>query len=56
MKNKNIKTFEEHSFQEQPINEFHGGPLRDLMNPRIDELIEYLQKYKGELNQKKCIC
>jgi len=38
--------------EEEPMNEeFFGGPLKDLMNPRIDEMVEYLNKYKSDINQ-----
>ncbi len=35
----------------EEINEYFGGPLKDLMNPRIDQLISYLNDYKNKINQ-----
>ena len=40
---------------ESTINEFFGGSLNDLMNPRVDELIEYLEKYKEKINRSNSI-
>jgi len=42
---KTIKTFKEHK-----LNEFFGGPIEDLMNPRVDKIIEFLMAYKEKIN------
>ena len=37
-------------FNESINEEFFGGPIEDLMNPKIDKLIEVLTDLKGKLN------
>jgi hypothetical protein len=32
------------------VNEEFGEPLKDVMLPRVDQLIEYLQDYKEKLS------
>jgi hypothetical protein len=44
---KHIKKFNDDKINE----EFFGGPLKDLMNPRVDELIEFLEDYKTKINE-----
>lgn len=38
---------------EGSVNEFFGGPVKDLMIPRVDKLIEFLNKYREDLENDK---
>jgi hypothetical protein len=43
---KHIKKFTEVN----TINEYYGGTLKDLISPRVDELMEFLQSYKENID------
>ena len=43
---KHIKKFTEVN----TINEYYGGTLKDLMGPRAEELMEFLQSYKENID------
>ena len=52
----NVKNFgdffnEKSEISPNLINEFFGGRFKDQMNPIVQKLIDYLQKYKEDINK-----
>lgn len=51
MKLKHLNSYDQNSVNE----EFFGVSVEEVMNPRVDQLISYLQKYREEINQPNAI-
>ena len=51
--NKYVQSFNEYQENSKvyDINEYYGGSIKDLMNPRVQILIDYLEDYKEKINK-----